>query len=328
MPPLPPVWRWISGLLALVLLAAAWPALAWDEGDPLRICNKNRDHDVSVAYAVQAVPHGIAALLASGWQRAGWWRIPAGRCQHTMELRDVQNYEIWLYVRVVGGDQIFWKGRDARFCLHPDDAFEQFAWKREELQTCAAGERLETFSYMGSLYNADDAYSIYSVANRTIDLDFTYAAAASPSPARQPTPPASTPTAAPAAVARTPTPPALRKFVQICTPQVVDRNGDFTPAAAAAIASGGMDRHFLRMDASVDAMKADPGSVLRRLLQGAAPQVRLVLPAFDQPDQGIAVVPLQVAWNLPCAAGFRTARYQAAHWLGRPGLSPADLDPE
>jgi hypothetical protein len=173
----PPASRWMSALLAFGLLAPALPAFAWEPGDALVICNRNQDHDVVLAYASKAVPGGIAALLASGWHRAGWWTIPAGRCENTMELHDVQNYEIWLHVQVVGGKQIFWQDRGAgngRFCLHPTEAFNQFSRQQQDLQACRAGETLETFSYMASLYNADDTYSIYSVANRTIDLDFTY----------------------------------------------------------------------------------------------------------------------------------------------------------
>lgn len=162
-------------LLGLVFLFVTKPADAWNSStDSLRICNTDQNNDVNVALASKAVPGGIAALMRAGWRREGWWRVKAGRCELTMRLRDVQNYEIWLYVQVVGGSEITWPTPKEQFCVHPTKAFEAFAWSKGEIQKCAKGERLETFWHMSSLYNEADNYSIYSVANRTIELKFDY----------------------------------------------------------------------------------------------------------------------------------------------------------
>ncbi|MBJ7573842.1 DUF1036 domain-containing protein [Luteimonas sp. MC1828] len=168
--------RWTIALLSVALLAPTSPAAA-APGDALIICNKNQTYDVALAIATKAVPRGIAALMASGWRREGWWTIPAGRCENTMTLRDVQNYEIWLHVLVAGGTQIYFSGaggQDANVCLHPTKAFDEFSWNPQDMQACRAEERRERFSYMGSVYVEDDAYSIYNHENRTLDLEFTY----------------------------------------------------------------------------------------------------------------------------------------------------------
>ncbi|MGH8175760.1 MAG: DUF1036 domain-containing protein [Steroidobacter sp.] len=193
-------------LSGLVFLPLTWQAKAWDsDTDSLRICNKNGTHDVAVAVASKAAPWGVAALAGAGWRREGWWTVKAGRCEHTMFLRDVQNYEIWLYVAVVRGEQVSWPTSKERFCLHPTKAFEAFAWSKKEIQACGQDERLETFSHITSLYNQDDAHSLYSVENRTIDLNFTYnQAAARPPPS----------TAAPANRDPSPRHPDIGKLVQ------------------------------------------------------------------------------------------------------------------
>lgn len=172
-----PMPRWAAALLTLGLLLSTPLALAWEVGDALIVCNRNPSHDVELAITTKAVPHGIGALLGAGWRKEGWWVIPARRCQNTMTLRDVQNYEIWMYVHVVGGTQIYFQGRggqDLKVCLHTAKGFNRFSWKLQDMQACLANERLETLSYMGSLYSVDDTYSIYNHENRTIDLNFTY----------------------------------------------------------------------------------------------------------------------------------------------------------
>lgn len=168
--------RFLALLLAGVLSASLIePAEAWDSTtDSLLVCNTNKNHDVVVAVATQAIPWGIAALMATGWRRQGWWNIPAGKCEYTVHLQDVKYYEIWLHVEVTGGDQIEWPTRKEKFCVHPANAFEAYVWSKEELQKCGNGERLETFSYMTNIDNLEDQFSIYRMSNITVDLDFTY----------------------------------------------------------------------------------------------------------------------------------------------------------
>ncbi|MGB3810887.1 MAG: DUF1036 domain-containing protein [Parvibaculum sp.] len=182
----------LAGVLSIPLVG---PAQAWDSTtDSLRVCNTNKSHDVVVAVVTKAVPWGIAALIASGWRRQGWWEVPAGRCQHTVQLQDVQSYEIWVYVQVIGGSEIQWPTSKEVFCIHETDAFETYAYSKEELQKCGAGESLETFSYMTSIDNLDDNFSIFRVENVTVNLDFIYEKSAN-DPAQPPTAQASTSTA-------------------------------------------------------------------------------------------------------------------------------------
>ena len=312
---------WCAPLTACALWLATAPAHAWEpDMDELRICNKHPSRDVVVAYAAKAVPGGFAALLGAGWSRGGWYQVRVGHCAHVMVLRDVQNYEIWLHVRASGGTQVHWPQGSERFCVH-DDAFEARGSSLADMQRCRAGERLEAFSYMTSLYNVDDAYSIHSVSNRTIDLAFNYD---EPEGGAAPPQPAAPPARRPAAVPAPPTasiPRPVARFVQICTPLAADRNGNLLPAALAAIASGAMARHFARIDEIVNAMKANPQSHVR----SAPGNVQLVVSPFDLADKRLDVRLVDSATGLRCGSGYRSELYHANAWLAAPGLSPRGM---
>lgn len=325
----------VSVLLPLVLLPL--PAQAWTSNmDSVRLCNKNQNHDIDVAVVSKGVPKGIAALMAAHWRHNAWYTVKAGKCELTMPLYDVQNYEIWLYVQVVGGEQIHWNHRlNDRFCLHPTEALEFSSWAKKDLQTCAAGQRLETFSYITSLYNADDAYSIYSVENRTIDLSFDYTKPTVPRASATPPAAKTSPKAAniPQAEKKADSPklppvksqPALSKLVLICTPLILDRHGNFFPQAKQAIDNGEMTRHFSRVNEVINGMKKDRNSRLNQILINEASHVQLIVSPYFEAEKSIRLQPVAASNNLQCQSGYRAARYDAAQWLKQPNLSPRGL---
>lgn len=159
----------------MLLAVAPVPAAAWDDYDRLRICNTNPRYSVEVAYATRSTPWGLAGVFTESWRREGWFQVAAGSCVETMPLDDVRSYRVWLYVDVVGGGRVSWQSRDnLKMCANPGDAFNQSGLSISDMTRCGQGEKLAEFSYMGIVENLDDAYSMYRVDNRTIELDFSY----------------------------------------------------------------------------------------------------------------------------------------------------------
>ncbi len=122
-----------------------------------------------------------------------------------------------------------------------------------------------------------------------------------------------------------PTPSSLAaQVIQICTPTVQDRQGNFWPSALKAIENGAMKQHFSQINDIVNSMKNDAGSQLNKLLSDNVSHVQLTVSLFDNPKKHVSVNSV-TATDLRCGPDFRTATYDAQKWMELPDLSPNGL---
>jgi hypothetical protein len=118
-----------------------------------------------------------------------------------------------------------------------------------------------------------------------------------------------------------------QRYVQICTPQVTDANGNFLPEAQAAMDNGEMERHFNKVSDIVNGMKTDPDSKLNTIFKKEGGHVQLMISPYTQAEKEVRVMELPAS-SLRCPDRYLQVTYDAQSWLDKAGIRPKGLDPK
>lgn len=117
------------------------------------------------------------------------------------------------------------------------------------------------------------------------------------------------------------------RYVQVCTPQITDANGDFLPEAQAAINSGAMQRHFDKVNDIVNGMKTDPDSKLNTIFKKEGDHVQVMVSPYTQAEKEVRVMELPAS-SLRCPDRYLQVTYDAQAWLDKANIRPKGLDPK